>query len=189
VKLLRKHGNGALELQRVDSREDVFSFLQAAGQIFRVSWQHAYVDEPIEDNAAWRDELTDLADRGLLRSYLLRCGGQPCAFAFGYHFGGVHHADQTAYDPALHKFSPGSVLHTLFIEDLIRNTHSRRLSFGFGHADYKQSFGNVHSEQATVLLVRRGIRNRLRCACHGLFRHIVARVKRHRIQSSDHGDA
>jgi hypothetical protein len=177
VKLLREHGNGALELQRIESREDVPGFLQAASQIVRASWQNAYGDDPIKENAFWLDEFTDLADRGLLRSYILRCGGRPCAFAFGYDFGGVHYADQTAYDSALRDLSPGTILQYLYMEDLIQNRPPRLLSFGFGHADYKQAFGNVQSEEATLLLVRNTFANRLRCTGHATYRYAVARLK------------
>jgi CelD/BcsL family acetyltransferase involved in cellulose biosynthesis len=176
-RLLRQHGGGRLDLQRVACVEQVPAFVAAVAQVARNSGR-ADALALVEDEARFGGKLADLAQRGLLRSYLLRCGGRACAFVLGYQYRDTYHYANVAYDQALKDFSPGTALLCLLIEDLIGHRPPRRVNFGIGHAHYKQEFGNVHTEDASVLLLRRTTVNRLRRDSHAAFRGLVEWLKR-----------
>jgi hypothetical protein len=178
VKRLRGHGGGRLKILRVDSEDQIQAFLKGAVPVAKHSWQQKRLGTRIDDSCQRHSKLTDLAGRSLLRSYLLICGDKPCAFLLGYQFCGVYYYVEVAYDQSFGGFSPGAVLLYLVIEDLIHHNPPNRINFGIGHAAYKQEFGNVHSEDASVLLLRKNFPNKIRQTAHSLFRSYVRVVKR-----------
>jgi CelD/BcsL family acetyltransferase involved in cellulose biosynthesis len=123
------------------------------------------------------EEVADLADRGILRSYLLMAGEKACAYVLGYHFRDVFYYVKVGYDQAFAASSPGTGLLYLLIKDLIENTSARRLNFDYGDAAYKREFGNVHGEDATVLLLRKTLSNRLRRQAHEAYTGTIRRMK------------
>lgn len=178
VRRLRDRGRGVLELRRYESPQESGEFLAAATHVAGGSWQHAHGSDVLEDSAHWRAKLASLADHGALRAYLLWCGETPCAVELGYQMHDVFHGIMTYFDPAFRDFSPGSALLYLFIEDLIGHKPPRRLNFGGGDFEYKRRFGNASIQEATVLLLRKTVANRLRRGSHALFRSCVASVRR-----------
>ena len=177
VRLLREHGGGALRLDRYESPEEVEAFLEAGSAVALRSWQHVAVGERIANDPYWRSKLADLARRGLFRGYVLVCGQTPCAFVLGYQYSGVYHYVQPGYDRSFAELAPGIVMLYLMIEDLIVHRPARLLSFGYGDSDYKQMFGNASSPDASVLLLRKTLGNRLRRASHATFRRAVQKLK------------
>jgi len=62
-----------------------------------------------------------------------------------------------AHHRALDHLSPGTVLHTLMMRDIIDAKLARRIDYGFGEPRYRQ--GNKLEERVTAMLVRRTILN------------------------------
>jgi CelD/BcsL family acetyltransferase involved in cellulose biosynthesis len=178
VKALRKEAVGSLTLVRVGAESDVDDFLAGVREIERHSWKRG--------GAGWRcarsrdgcARLKDAASRGLLRAYLLKAGDVPCAFVNGYQYGGVYHYADLAYDERYSRLSPGLVLLFLLIEDLFLCNQPMRLNFGIGYADYKQQFANEIMRDASLLILRRSLANRLRVGLHSGFRGLKRLVRR-----------
>ena len=134
-------GRALEELRRVTTREDVPEFLRLAGE----SWPATRGRTPtspridqISESPTWQRDLADLADRGVLRGYLLMCGPTPSRFRLGLQGYGCYHFQMTGYDPAFAQLSPGTVATYLIIEDLFRHDPPNRLSFGYGNQEYKR---------------------------------------------------
>ena len=179
VRMLRNHGAGALDMIRVDMESQIPDFLEGAVSVARNSWQQNRIGTRIDKGQERFEKLKDLARKGLLRSYLLICGHKPSAFILGYQFRDVYHYVEIAYDQSLSKLSPGTVLLYLLVEDLINHNPPKRVTFGVGHASYKQEFGNIHQEDASVLLLRKTIANRIRTVSHSSFRSLIRAVRKH----------
>jgi CelD/BcsL family acetyltransferase involved in cellulose biosynthesis len=177
LRLLREHGSGVVALHRYETEDDVDKFVTDAVPVVRNSWQHKCASGLLDDSPHWRSKLLDLAGRQLLRSYVLKCGGEPCAAELGYQFGGVFHSVQTHYDRRLSKLSPGTMLLYSYLEDLTNHRPPSILSFGFGHSAHKEFFSDIHQENVSVLLVRRRIANRIKVTAHSTFRSCVSFVK------------
>ena len=64
-------------------------------------------------------QLLDLAERGLLLSYVLSVNGKPCGLGFGTRFRDTLCIHSFLHDSAINNFSPGTVLQTLMMQDVI----------------------------------------------------------------------
>ncbi len=108
----------------------------------------------------------------------MRCGDACCAYAIGYQSRGVYYGIENAYDPAFREYSPGKVTLLKVIEDLTNHAPPEKVSFGYGEEDYKGQLCTDHSEDATIVLMRRTLANRFRCGCHQTLRSSLQAVKR-----------
>lgn len=172
LKRLQEAGGDAFSLERVTSEEEVPKFLERAAEVSSRSWQHARIGVRVLSDGSSIEKYADLARRGILRCYLLRCGA-PCAFILGYQYQGVYHYVEIGYDRSFNRFSPGTMLFYFLVKDLIENSELQSINFGVGHADYKQSFGTHHLEDASVILFRKTFRNYFIQKSHSLFRAAV----------------
>src|SRR5262249_48601764 len=122
-------------------------------------------------------DLRSLADRGLLLSFVLSCGGRPCAATLGMVHEGVYYLNSLLRDRTLDRFSPGTTLLHLLMEDLIQRRAAKLIDLGFGETRYKHSATNVTEARAPVLLMRPTIPNRMRRTAHAIFKGMVRRLK------------
>ena len=155
--------------------EHIDRFLGIARPLFDRSWKAKILPTCLEDG---KPHFEDLARRGILRSYLLRCGDAYCAYLIGYQSRDVYYAIENAYDPAFQEFSPGKIILLKAIEDLTNHASPERFSFGYGEEDYKGQLCTDHTEDATIVLMRRTWANRIRCGCHETFRSSLQTIKR-----------
>jgi CelD/BcsL family acetyltransferase involved in cellulose biosynthesis len=184
VNRLREYGNGSLSMHRVDATDQIETFLEGAVAVAQNSWQQKRLGTRIDCSPQTQSKLTNLAMEGLLRSYLLICGNKPCAFLLGYQFRDIYYYVEVAYDRSFSQYSPGTVLLYLLIEDLINYHPPQWVNFGIGHASYKKEFGNVHSEDASILLFRNNLTNKVLRSTHSLFRSCVRSIRK-RIKEND----
>jgi hypothetical protein len=177
ARLLRKHGDGRLEVERFESEAQVDDFLIPALFVSTRSWQHRMLGP--RTAALNSPDLVSLARATILRSYLLRCGNEPCAFVFGTQFQGVYQLMEMGFDESYGALglSPGIVLLNLVIEDLFTHNSPRYLNFGTGDGTHKQRFANHEMSDAGVYLFRRNVSNRLKIASHRAFHAALRCVK------------
>ena len=174
---------GELRLQRISAPEDVPEFLHAGGDVARASWQASEADYLIKEAPEWSAHLSDLAVRGLLRSYLLWCGPAPCAYALGFQGEGSYQACFIGYDSSMAKFSPGIVMLTMMIEDLVRHDPTGKLNFGEGEDEYKRRFATESVTVANVTVFRRSAAGCLRASAFGIYRSL-RKMRRNRSVSA-----
>ncbi|MGA1863751.1 MAG: GNAT family N-acetyltransferase [bacterium] len=170
VRLLREHFDGKLNLICVDSDHAVDEFVDGMESVTSHAWQYRQKILKLSDLTMKKKELKDLALRGLLRSYLLKCGDHYSAFVLGYQFQEIFHYSDISYDERLARFSPGNVMLYMLIEDLISRKPPQWINFGIGDSEYKRQFGNCLSEDTDILLLRKTFLNRLRLGTHMTFR-------------------
>jgi Acetyltransferase (GNAT) domain len=169
VKKLTEKGGGALECIRVENEGQIDEFYHDAFAIAEKSWQFQNLGRRLDETALYRENLQHLAQIGCLRAYLLKCGGRPAAFVIGYQCGDVLQFEQTAYDPELSMYSPGTVLYYLMMQDLYQHRRPSFVNHGIGVTPHKRLFCNRASLDTQVFLFRPTLRNRFRCSSHGLF--------------------
>jgi CelD/BcsL family acetyltransferase involved in cellulose biosynthesis len=177
VRILREHGGGRLELRRIQGPEDVDDYVEARAALARAeprsSWSRR---EPIVSEQDVRN-LRSVAQAGLLRSYVLRCGGEPIGCIRGNHYQGNYLVARIQYRQDLARFSPGVVMLHLAIEDLIAHGPTRLVNFGFGEPNPTHHRSNVVLGYGSALLLRRTLANRLRWSMHRSFRETVQLAK------------
>jgi len=178
VRVLRDHAGGDLRLQRVDAAAQVPGFATAIRSMLHRPQARMGQLPAVAADVRQAETLADAAQRGLLRSYILFAGDTPCAVVLGYIWGGIFHYAEVAYHADFSSFSPGTVLLYLMIEDLVSHERPRLVNFGIGDAAYKRTFSDLHLEDASVLLLRKGITNSLRRAGHASFLAVMHGARR-----------
>lgn len=182
-KLQRKVGRlersvgGDLELMRIESADQVDFFLDTAAVISDHTWQKHHLGRGVDTSPAYRALLRCCGERGILRSYLLRCGEAYCSFGIGFQFQQVYHYVQIGFDERWTELSPGTVQFFLVLRDLIEFRPARRLDFGHGDWQFKRLFGTETVAEMSVLLLRGSFRNRLKTSGHATWCGAVRRIK------------
>ena len=167
-----------LRLVRVETPEQVESFVTDAVAVSRRSWQQARIGDRIEDSEAQRAQLLDLAHRGLLRSYLLQCGATTYACAIGWQHADTYHGVEIAFDQDHAELSPGTVLLYLIIQDVISHNRAQRFDLGIGAGAHKQQFSNASFDDASVLVLRPTAAARVLVASHALLRALAVTARK-----------
>lgn len=158
-----------LEVRRVASPEDIPFFVTSARAIVSKSWKARKLANAVPKSIEREALLRSVAERDLLRSYVLLADGAPAAFIVGYQYRGVYHYADLAYDESYAKHSPGAVLLLMVIEQLVGKEGTQSINFGITDAQFKHVFGNRHTEDAEILILRPGLKNRMLVAIHKVF--------------------
>lgn len=177
LRRLRKRAE-RFELLRVDQPDQVGEFLRAAVEVSKHSWQHRALGERLADDEETRKSMMSLADRGLLRCYILFSGDDACAFSTAYQRRGVINCHELGFDQRLSPFSPGKVLIYLMIEDVHSDPDVTLLNFGMGDSEYKRKLSDIETAESSWLIMRRSIRNRFLVKSHALLDGTVELAKK-----------
>jgi|HubBroStandDraft_1064217.scaffolds.fasta_scaffold01250_5 hypothetical protein len=152
LRKLREKGD--VELVKVTRESDVNSFVEAAVDISRKTYQFHVLGIGIRHPDRLKEWLKWAAQQGWLRSYLLKCGGSPCAFQIGYQYNRTFLGVEVGFDPAWSKLGVGMIQQLLALEDLFKDNTPDLCDFG-SYADYKQFLANDSHSDALVWLFRR----------------------------------
>jgi GNAT acetyltransferase-like protein len=155
-KIKRLRNRGDTQIIRVTEESQVDSYLAAASEISRKTWQFKRLGWGIgaSDPDVVRSKLTFLARRGWLRAYLLKCSDQACSFITGWQYGSRFYHAGLGFDPAWNSYSVGTVLQLLVLEDLFKENTPELYDFGTS-AEYKKRFSTESYPEAIVWLFRR----------------------------------
>lgn len=177
VKQLSQNGGGNLRLVRVDSSSDVESFLQIAEQLSLQSTQYRAIGWYVSKTEDELKALTDVAESGALRSYILYCGENACAYVKGFQFNDIFYYDQIGYEESMNTFSPGTALLYLLIEDLNINNKPRYINFYYGNNWYKRQFATEYLPMVALMLFRKTPRNFIKLLFHSACRTTISKIK------------
>ncbi len=96
--------------------------------------------------------LQKAASHGWLRSYILFAKGEPVSSILGFQYKGKFLDEAPAYDRAWEKYSPGSVLFLMMLEDIFSNDKPEIVDFGFGYNQYKETLGTRRERRGEIWL-------------------------------------
>lgn len=155
-KIKRLRNRGDMQVIRVTEESQVDSYLAAATEISRKTWQFKRLRWGIgaSDPDVVRGRLNFLARRGWLRAYYLKCGDAACSFIGGWQYGSRFYHAGLGFDPAWSSYSAGTVLQLLVLEDLFKENTPELYDFGTS-AEYKKRFSTESYPEAIVWLFRR----------------------------------
>jgi hypothetical protein len=178
---------GQLELRCYQAEHEVDDFLAHAGAVSQASYQHKLLKTGMRESAQLRPRLLVAARMGWLRSYVLRCGGEPCAYMLGYQYRGRYHYTTIGYHPRWAAHSAGTVMHWLALQHMFAHNPPRRFDFGTC-GPQKRYFSNTQFEEASLYLFRPGAYPFLVRTCHHASlrasRQAVSFLKRHRLHAT-----
>jgi hypothetical protein len=177
VRLMAEANGNSLVMDIIERPEQIDGFLADIKAITVNSWK-ADLEEPAPDLASQPELMRAVAAAGLLRGYVLRAAGKPAAYALGYRFENIYHYANIAYDNQFSTQSPGAVLLLMMIEDLIDKAQVKHMNFGITDANYKRVFGNRHIKDASVLIMRPGLRSSWLRTTHSAFESVKNRLRK-----------
>jgi hypothetical protein len=145
--------------------EDVPGFLRKVDEVWDQSWKVRRLSKRIKTDAIACAYWQRVAAMGLLRAYTLEVEGKPIAFRRGVQRDGTLYFDQSAYVEALEAHSPGTVLTSEVLSDVIANNPPRLVDFGYGDIHHKKFFCNRYTMSGALVIVpRRALPMTVMCA-------------------------
>lgn len=134
--------------------EDIDSFLQAATSVSEHTWQSRELGLRVKNSDQERRRFRSLAERREFRGHIMWLEERPVAFVINTSHDGYLHYEETGFLPELSHLSPGTVLVSELIDEVIASGEYHTIDFGLGHADYKQLFSNEQTESSDIWLLR-----------------------------------
>lgn len=111
-------------------------------EVAEKTYQHGLATAFVDDIKT-RRLINFFVDRKWLIAYLLYIDGKPCAFWHGIRYGKTFFTLVTGYDPAYYSDRLGLFLLVKMCEALCLEENVDAIDFGFGDAQYKESFCDV----------------------------------------------
>jgi hypothetical protein len=177
IKKLGESPFGQMRLVRYESPDQVPEFLDQAIEVSRKTYQWKIHQRGLSATETVRRRLSFAAEHGWMRCYLLFCGEKPYAFLTGYQHEGCFLLDEIGHDPALSKYSAGTVLQYMVVEDLF--AHNRPIMWDlqdYGH--YKGTLSTDSFDQGKIFLFKPGSYSHLVISGDRLFRSITGTTSR-----------
>jgi hypothetical protein len=165
IRKLREGALGEMRLVRYEAPEEVDTFLDQATEVSRKTYQWTLHGRGLSATGLLRERLVSAAQRGWMRSYLLFCGGQARAFLLGFQYNGRFLLHELGFDPELAKYSVGTVLQMLTVEDLF--THNRPRIFDLqDYGAYKEVLATESHLECKIFLFQPRLYARFLRASH-----------------------
>jgi hypothetical protein len=164
-------------LLRIDRADQVRQFAEEAAALAALAGRKRRYCTWADDVSGTAESSAALAVRGLLRCYLLLCHGVCVACIGGIQVGRTYYLDSSMYHPRYARFSPGTVMLQLVVEDLIRYRPATLINFGYGNPCYSHSATNVRLRYGSFTLFRRRLKHRGVCSLHSIFESAVALLR------------
>ncbi|MET0029224.1 MAG: GNAT family N-acetyltransferase [Candidatus Thiodiazotropha sp.] len=177
IKKINEAFPGKVEIHRIDYADDLDYLTLSAKQIVQNSWKMHSFRQPIPESINNQQFLRQVTENGFLRSHVLSLDGVPCAFTVGFLCNGIYHCADTAYDINYAKYSPGTVLLYLAIEDIINSDQAKVIHFGITDAQYKRELCNCHTRDVSLMIMRPTFTNKVRISLHRTYRDSRAWLK------------
>src|SRR5450830_1727170 len=151
MKLLQEN-SGELYLHRVQKSSDVMQLVSAIDKLASNEEKNNYLSEV---------ELKELAECNLLLCYVLNCADVPSALIFGIYSNNVLHVFDILYSKNLARFSMGTIILHLAIEDMISSLKVSSIDLGYGSPGHSYQSTNITKERGQVLVFRNTFKNNI----------------------------
>lgn len=150
---LEKKYPAKIKLQNFSEVDQVEDFCIKADQVSKKTYQRA-LGVGFVDSTPMRSRIKKWASRGQLRAIVYLIENDPVAFWVGQIYKKTFYTSYTGYDQKYRQYSIGTLVLIRLIENLIQNdrNHVEQIDFGLGDAEYKQRFGNISWEEASVFI-------------------------------------
>jgi hypothetical protein len=166
---------GSIDFREYISRDQILEFYPIARTISERTYQERVVHQGLPSTSAFREQMSELAERGENRGYLLFYKAKPVAFAYCVGDADGLYYSYVGYDPDFAKWSPGNVLLLRILERLF-DDRFRWLDFGESEDPYKVFFANRRVPCARVYYFRPALRWKVAILLHLLWMAAVTGV-------------
>ena len=168
IRKYEKHCGGELRWKTYSVPADIPEFFRLARHVSRRTYQERLLDVGLPDSEQFMQESVNLAGEGRLRAYVLFHGERPVSYLYCPENDGVLAYAYLGYDPEYQKFSVGTILQWLAIEQIFQERKFRFFDFTEGMSNHKQLFASHQRQCANVFFVRKTLANTLLIRSHML---------------------
>ena len=176
IRQLNECFDGDLSFDCIQEEDHVEDFVDKVESMLKHTWKDKYYN--VSDTIPDVEALKHLAKKNMLRAYILSSNNEAYAFVIGYVFRGVYHYSDLGYHEKVSKYSPGTVLLYLLIQDLIDKKDVVSVNFGIHDARYKREFGNKHIKDCSVLILKSTFANKVKMKLHSTLLFLINRIKK-----------
>ena len=166
---VRKYGQlcgGEPDWRTYRTPSEMEEFYRLARDVSRKTYQERLLDAGLPESDEFRKEMLEAAERDSTRGYLLFHESRPVAYLHCPIHDGVVFYGHLGYDPEYAKWSPGTVLQHLALEQLFGEPGQRMFDFTEGEGQHKSFFATHSALCADIYYLRRSLRNRCLVRLH-----------------------
>ncbi len=131
--------------------DDLDEAVKYASQISAKTYQYQ-LGHGFTDDFRTRCLLKTAVEKGWLHVHILFVDDEACAFEIWFRYGKTYHGQMVGFDPKWKKWRVGTVLFLKTLELICDDSDMKKFDFGFGDAEYKQSYGNQQWKEASVYI-------------------------------------
>lgn len=175
---LAEAGGGTPDIRTYRTPGEMADFHAAARMVSERTYQERLLDAGLPTDAAFMDEMRDLATADRVRGWLLFLDGQPIAYLYCPAEGDTLIYDRLGHDPAHNDLSPGVVLLAAALRDAMTEARFARMDFTTGEGQHKRTFATDGVPCVDLLLLRPTLANRLVLGALDRFDRAMALGKR-----------
>ena len=166
-RMLQSHCGNPLQLTTIDKEKDLQYLYDA---IERLPTQEKYGPHGFVYR---KEDYVYLSRHNLLHCYVLMSGERHIGLVLGIKAGKTLKIDRLVHDTSLERFSPGTTLWQLVLQDLIGSDSFTSVDFGYGLPAYRFRTTNVIENKGRILLFRRSIANQCLIAAHSCYSSVI----------------
>lgn len=172
VRKFADFSGGQIDWRVYQTPDDMETFHGIAREVARKTYQERLFDSGLPESEAFRREMLDLASRDQVRGFVLFHSERPVAYLYTPAPEGLLVYDYLGYDPEFARWSPGSVLQYLALEQICAEQKFPLYCWGFGYSQTKEIFSTRQLLAADVYYFRPTVRNLTAVTLH----HAVERT-------------
>ncbi|MDR3183382.1 MAG: GNAT family N-acetyltransferase [Planctomycetaceae bacterium] len=139
-------------LERITESVQLESFFDTVMKISANSWQGktlGLTDWKTDSRLrCWKE----IADNGLLRSYILWADGKPIAYRLAYQCNGTFYGQESQYNLSVSDLAPGIICLYYVLDDLMTYKPVKTYDFDFGTLGNKRIFANEEIESMIAFM-------------------------------------
>jgi len=146
---------GTIDAREYRTPAEIAEFLTLAHEVSAKSYQARLLDMGLPEGADFCGAAQRLAEKDMLRAYLLFFKGKPISYLFCPISDGIVLYDYVGYDPAHAEFSPGMILQVEALKALFAEKQHRLFDFTEGEGAHKKLFATHDVLCADVFVIQR----------------------------------
>ena len=166
VKKFTNHCGGEVDFRTYAEAGVMSEFYEMARQVSAKTYQEKLLDSGLPDDADYVTKLKDKAASGNVRGYVLFHDQKPISYLLLTACDGVLLYDYLGYDPEYSKWSIGTVLHWLALQNIFQEQSFKTLDFTEGEGQQKRQFGTDSVECANILCVKNSVKMNMLIRLH-----------------------
>ena len=166
VRKFAEHSGGALSWRTYRTVDELREFLPLAREVARTTYQERLFASGIPESEAFVRGMESLAAQDHVRAYLLFDRERPVSYLYCPVDDGTLIYSYLGYDPDYMRFSVGTVLQWLAVEQMFSENRFSYFDFTEGESDHKRLFATHETLCANVLFLKNTLKNRILAHSH-----------------------